>query len=160
MKKMKRILSFLTICLLFLPCVVFATDSSCTVTGPTKESTNVYSLTYSWTAKSTDGSFASVAGNIVNGWLFMVITDPGSTPPQDNYDITITDAYSIDVMGGSMANRDTANAEMSIPILASGIYGTRFVNTALTLNISGNNVGSATGVVKLYFYTDQEASVR
>jgi len=55
----------------------------------------------------------------------------------------------VDVMGGALADRDTANTEQAVPKIGAA-YGGSFFTGALTLNISNNSVNSATGEVKVY----------
>lgn len=83
------------------------------------------------------------------GCIAFVETDPGSTAPTDNYDITLTDQYGLDIMGGSLANRDTTDTEQAAPLIGS-FAGCRTVTSAFTINISGNSVNSATGTVIVY----------
>jgi hypothetical protein len=116
-------------------------------------------VTISWIAH-TDGTFTSVstdsyyssAGKTITQeikgyYLYSVETDPGSTAPQDDYDITLTDANGLDIAGGLLANRDTTNTEMVNVGTAS--FGYPVIRGPLTVAISGNNVNSATGRIIL-----------
>jgi hypothetical protein len=109
------------------------------------------------TADSADGSYPTKSldvngANPVKGYhLFMVVTDPGATAPTDNYDITVVDEFGVDVMGGELTNRDTANTEQAVP-LVGGAYGSRFVENDLTVTPTGNSENSATFTIYLYFY--------
>ena len=78
------------------------------------------------------------------------VTNPGSTAPTDNYDLTVLDGESCDIFGGELANRDTANSEQAIP-KAGNSYGGRPIDTNLTLTLANNSVNSATLRLKLYF---------
>jgi hypothetical protein len=106
-----------------------------------------------WTAH-TDGSYTSyLIRRPINGTLYMVETDPGTTAPQDNYTVTLTNTASIDVMGGAMADCDTANSEEWQPYFAaSASYGARPVLGRLTLAIADNNVNTALGTIYIYYY--------
>lgn len=111
---------------------------------------SVQVITVEWTAH-TDGTVTAEAIDVnPQGYVFMVVTNPGSTAPTDNYDITLTDADGVDIMGGTLANRDEATSEQAVPAVATGIYGGRYVYTAPTLNISNNSVNGATGTVVIY----------
>ncbi len=103
---------------------------------------NVHKIKWAWT--STAGGAADlVTAGVYAGRVVALVTDPGSTAPDDNYDITITDAEGYDVMQGAGANRDTANTETAVPTVTSVAFG------PLTLNVS--NAGSAkVGVAILY----------
>jgi hypothetical protein len=103
-----------------------------------------------WTADGGGGTFTQVSFAL-RGWIFMVITNPGATAPQDNYDIYIKDEHGFDVMGGTLENRDTANTEQAFPIVVGTTYGARFVDGSLTLDISNNNVANAVGVIDIYY---------
>jgi hypothetical protein len=106
-------------------------------------------ITYDWTADASAATIPSTAGPSVTGYVVLVITDPGSTAPTPNYDITLTDAYGCDVMGGSLADRHTSTTEQALPKVGD-VYAGRFVSGPLTLNITNNAVNSATGKVYVY----------
>lgn len=117
-----------------------------TRTSPTY---NVEKWTLSWTAH-TDGSFTSTASTWnVDGYILLVVTDPGSPAPTDNYGITLTDSDGIDVMGGALANRDTSTTEEAIPS-----NGARFVSGKITIAISSNAVNGAKGIIYIYIYKE------
>lgn len=113
-----------------------------TVTVTEKYEAGVCKIQWSWT--STAGGAAALATTKrFFGQVLALVTDPGSTAPTDNYDITITDDDSYDVMQGAGADRDTANTETAVPTATSVAFG------ALTLNVT--NAGSAkVGVATLY----------
>lgn len=93
---------------------------------------------------------ASNTVEIIGRYCSLAVTDPGSTAPTDNYDITIEDEYGVDIMGGSLLNRDTANSEQAIPQVGSGL-ASRLCAGIWTFKLSGNSVNSATGKCVLYF---------
>lgn len=113
--------------------------------------------TFSCTGDSTDGSFlampftTSLIQKFMGFYLYKVITNPGATSPTDNWDFTITDANSIDILGGSGANRHTTTSQMTAPLLTTGVYFAQPVLGPWTLNITGNSVNSATLVIDLVF---------
>ena len=104
--------------------------------GPIKK------IQWSWT--STAGGAADLITSLTyNGIVLSCVTDPGSTAPDDNYDITITDPDSYDILQGAGANRDTTTTETCAPTAKSAAVG------KLTLNVT--NAGSAkVGVVTLF----------
>ena len=83
------------------------------------------------------------------GCIAKVVTNPGSTAPTDNYDITLTDADGVDLMGGELANRDTANSEVAVPKIDT-VFGCVMVTDSFTMNVSGQSVNAATGTVSVY----------
>lgn len=114
---------------------------------------NVYALEFAWTASGGTVPAETYGDDrteqLWSGYIIRVVTNPGDTAPTDDYDITITDAEGCDVMGGELANRDTSTSEQAVPKIGSA-YGGAYVEGQLTLNVSGNSVGSATGKVVIY----------
>lgn len=123
---------------------------SATVTkkSGTNENKSVEIITVSWTGDASDGTVPATSLGMVIGELERIVTDPGSTAPSANYDITVTDEDSVDVLGGAGANRHTTNTEEAA--LPLGTYFLRNVANVLTFNLSGNSVNSATGIFRLY----------
>jgi hypothetical protein len=84
------------------------------------------------------------------GYIHKVTTDPGSTAPTDDYDITLTDdTTGADLLGGEGADRDTANTEEVVPKIGNA-YAGNVAFTSFTLNLSGNTANGATGTVYVY----------
>jgi hypothetical protein len=133
-------------------------NASTTVTMPDANEGNrddkTRKIVFEWTADDADGSVDSKATDgSVHGFITRVVTDPGSTAPTDDYDITLSDSDGADVLGGEGADRDTANSEQIIPKLGNA-YGPCRVDSVLTLAVSNNSVNSATG--KVIVYLDRE----
>lgn len=102
----------------------------------------VKKIKWAWTS-SAGGEADKVTTNAYFGQVIALVTDPGSTAPDDDYDITITDVEGYDVMQGAGLNRDTSNTETAVPTATSVAFGT------LTLNVT--NAGAAKqGVAILY----------
>lgn len=111
---------------------------------------SVQVITVSWTAH-TDGVVTAETIDVdPQGYVFMVVTNPGATAPTALYDITLTDADGVDIMGGTLADRSATASEQAVPAVSTGLYGGRYVIGGLTLNISNNSVNSATGTLVLY----------
>lgn len=131
----------------------FAVGSVTQALGSMNYDTRVKVWIMSFTGDSSDGTVPATATTInIDGYVTMVVTDPGGTAPTDNYDITLTDANGVDIMGGSLANRDTINTEQAFPLLdaTNFVYGPRYVSGTLTLTITNQSVNSATGQVLIY----------
>lgn len=129
-----------------------ADPGSCTVSYASINS-EVSTITWSWTASKDNGAVPNTASSTVTGWVFMATTDPGAAiAPQDDYDIELRDTDSVDIFGGTLANRDTATSEHAVPLIGAAYYGHRFINGALTMVLTNNNVNSATGTLKIYYY--------
>jgi hypothetical protein len=67
-----------------------------------------------WTSDASGNADVSIPN--LYGWCVKVITDPGSTAPTDNYDITLVDENNADALEGLLADRDTANTETVYPV--------------------------------------------
>ena len=111
-------------------------------------------VTLTCTADASDGSFPATTLTVLprngkGGRLLQMITNPGTTAPQDNYDITLT-SEGADMLLGGGANRDTANTEIAF-VESNGAHPVYAGTDTLVLNVTGNNVNSATSVIKLYF---------
>lgn len=142
----------ITILLLILIIPSFAIAASSQTQAHAVALVGLHKLEISWVAH-TDGSYTSFSTGSVSGVILGVLTDPGSTAPQDNYDITLKNSYGLDVMGGSLADRDTADTEYIQPYNATqNTYMSMPNHGALTLAISGNNVNGATGKVVIYYF--------
>lgn len=113
---------------------------------------NVRMLTFTCTADVSGGTYpVTTSSGDIDGYVFLVITNPGSPAPTANYTITLTDSDGVDIMGGGLFDRHTSNSEQAVPLMA-GVYGTRFVNGTLTITITDNSVNSAVTVVKIFYY--------
>jgi hypothetical protein len=104
-------------------------------------------ITVTWVADSGDGSVTAISLGRVNGVIERMVTVPGSPAPTADYDITVTDSNSVDVMGGAGADRSDTTAQEAASALDTF---RRRVSDTLTLSISGNSVNSAAGTVRLY----------
>lgn len=153
---MKRLTAFLAVCLMLLPLLAWGAGSV-TVTTENILGQEIRLIKFAWTGDSSDGSvpattLTTTQAQFVQGYyLCGAQTDPGGTSPTSNYDITITDSGSNDLMGGELANRSATATEYVIPKLNTSVYGCRFVVTPLTMTLTGNSVNSATGTITLFF---------
>lgn len=82
------------------------------------------------------------------GFVTGVTTDPGSPAPTDNWDLTISNTSSADVLLGAGADRDTANTEIAFPTF-NGVPVWVPFKGALTFAGANNSVSGAIIVVKL-----------
>src|SRR4030043_2102612 len=108
---MKKYILLLAIIIMFLSApLAFGAGSSVTETSRVNYG-DISVLTLDWVSDDATGAVSATTGTaatafITGKYIIMVETDPGATAPSDNYDITITDARGVDVMGGALANRD------------------------------------------------------
>lgn len=112
-------------------------------------------IKYSWVTGNgaqADVAPATASSEQYNGQIVEFVSSPDSTAqPDDDFDITITDNNSLDVLLGNGMNLDEATTEYVI----NGVVGTstKFLgwvaNSALTLNVT--NAGTEkTGRVYLF----------
>ena len=83
----------------------------------------------------------------LTGFIRKIETNPGSTAPTDNYDITLLDADSVDVAAGALLDRDTSTSEIIVP--ASPIY----IDSEITLTIAAAG-SNKVGVCTIYLAND------
>ncbi len=113
---------------------------------------NIRKLVFTCTGDSSDGSFPNTELPKFEGRLLALETNPGTTAPTDNYDITIEDADGHDVLEGVGADRDTANTEKALVVYSStSVHPAIAESDTLTLKIAGNSVNSAGIVITLYY---------
>lgn len=97
-------------------------------------------------ADAATGAIPDTVLPAIEGRLMELTTNPGSTAPTDNYDITLIDAEGVDRLQGVGANRDTTNTETAVPVYSgSTIHPIVSVTDVLTLKFANNSVNSATG---------------
>lgn len=116
--------------------------------GPDNKNMKIVSVAF--TADAADGSVPNTTLSGLYGKLVRTITNPGAVAPTDNYDVKLLspDDSTADVLASADIDRDTANTEVinhATPIELRGEYA---------LNITGNSVNSATGVVILEILED------
>lgn len=133
----------------FLSCSIAWGAGTVVQTGPVRISSDMSVVTLTCVGDSSDGGFPATALTAFYGWVDMVVTDPGTTAPTDDWDCTFPDSDACDIMGGALANRDTSTSEQTMPLIGSA-YGPRFVNGVITCTITGNSVNSANIVIKIY----------
>jgi len=90
----------------------------------------------------------------IQGWyLYSAETNPSNvTAPTDNYDITLIDADGLDIAGGVLMNRDTANTELVN--IGTATHGYPIIRGPFTFTLSGNAVVGGTGTCILTFVSD------
>lgn len=79
-----------------------------------------------WTSDASSGAVSGTTRKIV-GRLIKATTDPGSTAPSDDYDITLTDEYGVNILTAcqsDLTNRDTANSEETYFLVKDAAAGT------------------------------------
>ena len=89
------------------------------------------------------------------GWLWRMITDPGSTAPTDNYDIYLVDVLTgADILNGAGLNRDTATSESAFPTQGAGQWEPVYFSGPTYFSVMGNSQAGA--VLDTYLYILRE----
>jgi hypothetical protein len=148
---MKRILALTAILMAFA--VNAGAVESFVVTTVTRASEDFNVAKIAWKA-AADGSHANgtIPAGVVAGRLLMIVTNPGAVAPADNYDLTILDSNGVDVAGGTLADRDTANSEAVQPLAGSLAYPQgRPVAGALAVTFTNQANANCEGEIYLYF---------
>lgn len=144
---MKKIL-ILMVMMLFISASFSAAYAAgtCTVSEASAGSPMVRAITYSCTGDASTGSIPATSSPAIFGWVFKVVTIPGTPSPTNLYDITLTDSNGIDVLSGQLADRSSTSPEE----VKIGNY----VSGTLTLNINNQSVASAAIRVIVYYYIE------
>jgi hypothetical protein len=123
-----------------------------TLTATTTRQGSIERVDLAWTSH-TDGSGTLTVTDLF-GVLLQVAFAPGSVTPTDQYDLTLTDSNSIDVLAGYGANLSNSVAIRRTPMFPSTdgtTVGTSYPVLAGNHTLSLTNAGSAkTGTVTLY----------
>jgi hypothetical protein len=85
----------------------------------------------------------------VTGKILYAKTNPGTTAPTDNYDLSLI-SDGVDIMGGALGNRDTANTEWAVPLCGSLMYSPYLRDATVQVKAENNLVTNATVVLELY----------
>lgn len=154
MKKISLILIILAV--LVIPCLLLATGTATqtyTQIYSSEGTTNLSTLTFAWTSDVSGDVSATtsttITDQIAGKYVVMAVTDPdGTDAPDANYDITILDANSGDIMGGVLLNRSSNSTEQATPYIGA-LYSKRPVNGAVILTVASAGSGKS-GTTILY----------
>lgn len=110
-------------------------------------------VTLTLTGDASDGTIPATALTAkIGGRLLALQTNPGSTAPSNNYDITLIDGQGYDVLEGVGANRSSSNTQKAHIIFSGTSVNPPVANEdTLTLTIAGQSVNNADIVVRLYY---------
>ena len=115
-------------------------------------------LKFDWTSTTT-GNVIYTMTDYIGGTVARFVTNPGTTAPEDNYDITITDEDSLDILNGFGANRHTTTTQAVYPQATGAVAGkTGAVQIGfaglLTFNVTNASTGlvARKGAATLYYY--------
>jgi hypothetical protein len=88
---------------------------------------SVKKIKFTWTSGTgaEGGTASGTTTHAYSGKLDLLVTDPGSTAPTDNYDITLTDDDGVDVLSNAGADRDTANTERVLGTSLGSVAGSK-----------------------------------
>ncbi len=95
------------------------------------------------------GLFNCSTSKDLTGWILLVETDPGTTAPDGDYDITFINSNGRDVMGGALTDRSATVTEAVMP-LQNGNYTAVFNDGVLTVTVTA--MGNAKTAEILIYY--------
>lgn len=152
---MKKLISGVVLALTLLVASVSWASDSMTVTPYDYKDHNLRVIKIDWVdspALTMESQYSGVDSWIQGWYLFKVQTKPGAAAaqPDDDYDITITDAEGHDVMGGELANRDESNTEEAVPKIDT-VYGPQPNISSWTITVSGQTTAAGTGEIYMFF---------
>jgi hypothetical protein len=101
-------------------------------------------IKFEWTS-AADGTASESTVNVFTGEILRLVTIPGADAdqPTDQYDITVADEDSTDVLMGAGANRSNANTEQVVSTSLGCV-----ANDKLTINVSNaGNVKKGTAIL-------------
>lgn len=102
---------------------------------------------WAWTSDAS-GDVSGTDTVALSGVPLRWVTNPGSTAPTDDYDITVLDDDGIDIANGGLADRDTSNTEHFIPG-GNAAPGAAFMGL---LSLVVANAGNAKeGTLRMYY---------
>lgn len=150
----KLLLIIVLLAMVGFPAGVFGADSM-TVTKFDYKGDNLRVIKIDWVdspALTMESQFSGLDSWIEGWYLFKVQTVPGTgaDQPDDDYDITITDAEGLDIMGGELVDRDETNAEEAVPIIDL-VYGPQPNISSWTITVSGQTDTTAVGEIYMFF---------
>jgi hypothetical protein len=151
---MKKILQGFVLFMLLAVCSQAFAAGSCTVTGnETVEINGTKQRKYIELTCTGDGSITafnfSPATYGVRGWyLYNVTTNPGTSAPTDNYDITLV-SDGEDIAGGSLANRSTSVTQTVQ--LSPATLGYHMADEIMAVTIANNTANPSTIVLTFRF---------
>jgi len=118
--------------------------------GQGSKRTRVY--TASLTSSSNDGDIVAATAQEMHGKILLFEAVPGAVTPTGDWDFTLVDDLSFDVLGSAGTNVTAVTGIQGYPLTASGgtalVHG-REVHGALTLSASAMG-NSKTGTVRIY----------
>jgi hypothetical protein len=138
-------------------------------TETTKSYGKINCTSFLWAADSTGAVASHVITTPIRGLIYSVRTDPDTSvspadstgrKPSDNYDIVINVTKAVasvgtalDIMGGTLANRDSINVEEATPKIGTTEWpaSANVSYEPLTIVITGNIKPNARGRIRIYW---------
>jgi hypothetical protein len=107
---------------------------------------------YVYTAVVTsDGSGDATTSFELHGFVTRLETDPSATAPTADWDLVLTTAAGVDVLGGAGADRHTSASEQILPIVAGDAA---FARVDGTVTLTASNMGAAK-IATVYIYVSE-----
>lgn len=149
---MKKLAAFLLVGIILMLASFAHGAGTNAITSVTPYANGVTHVLITWTADSSDHTTPDLTLSGYRGqYLCQMWTNPSSTAPTDDYDITLNYDGG-DLLKGGGLNRDTANTEVTYPVITATYQGgCVYVPGDLVVNIANNSVNSAGGTILLIF---------
>ena len=103
-------------------------------------------IRFKWTSTTT-GNVIKTTTDYLGGTVLRFTTNPGTTAPEANYDITITDEDSVDILLGTGANRHATTTETVYPTVAGSAAGSGAVQMPFSGLLTFNITNASTGLI-------------
>ena len=114
-----------------------------TITAIETRHRSVQEIIFSWLSDASGDGTATATTYAYSGDILKVVCVPGATTPDDNYDVTLTDADSIDLLAGQGV--DCPNGANLV--ITGGMIPV--VESAISLTIAGGG-NAKIGTVHVY----------
>lgn len=115
---------------------------------PQKSQTKMVTLTCTGDGSITAFSFVPATYGVKGWWLYSVTTDPGTSAPTDQYDITLL-VNSEDMANSRLLNRSSSATETIV--IADSTKGYWLASETMAITFANNTANPSTIVLKLKF---------
>lgn len=127
-----------------------ATSGTVTATITSWPNSTLNRVDIDWTSDASGNVVCALPLLIGDVARIVFNPDAGDDQPDDNYDVTWTDADGLDLMAALGGNRDETNSEQILPTFTDGTTAHSLMiagTSTLTILAAGNELG---GVIRIY----------
>ena len=138
---------FLTILLLLaFTASAIAGSDSCTESWIRNLNTHIVGLELT----CDGGNFTDTTQSEVYGWVSLVVVNPGTPAPTEQFDMTLSDEEGADLMGGALTDLNASITRQHMP-LVDGTSWPRYVDGPISVTTTHNEEADAEFKVKILF---------